>query len=415
MSPRRRALAAVRGAGLATMWTAAGMGIAVLSYIMLAAVLTVALLCLVGIGLLLIGPTLAGVRAVADLERRRLRAIGHRVVSPYGGPPTSLPAAVRSLAAPEVRRDFGWLACNVTFGIIVAALGVQLAYNVVRYATFPLWWSLVPPHKAYALNGYVAVDSWQDAFLMAATAPLWAALWLFLEPRLMRAQALPGAALLNPHPDVDLSARLAELTTSRAAVLSAHAAELRRIERALHDGVQNRLVGVAVLAGVARQALARDPAQADAALERMQGSVEDALAELRSVVRSILPPVLEDLGLEGALSALAADSAVPCRVTTGIAARSPAAVEATAYFAVTEALTNAARHSGAGEVLVDVRRTADRLVAVVRDDGRGGADSAAGSGLDGIVRRVQALDGEVAIDSPPGGPTVVTVELPCES
>src|SRR5262249_25618061 len=157
-----------------------------------------------------------------------------------------------------------------------------------------------------------------------------------------------------------------------------------RIERSLHDGTQNRLVAVTVLLGAARRALARDPAGADAILERAQSAAEQALAELRTVARGILPPVLADRGLDGALAALAAECAVPCRVEVATPGRCPASVEATAYFVVAEALTNISRHSQARRAAVAVTRVGDRLRLCVTDDGRGGADEHGGTGLAGI-------------------------------
>lgn len=412
---RSRARTLVRDAAVATKFLLAGLGIAILSAGTLLLTLAVALLCLAGIGLVLVRPMTLCVRAVAGLERDRLRWMGAQVVPPYEAVPAAPLAALRHvLTDPANRRDLAWLVTNATFGMLITLFGVQAPVSAVQEITRPAWWSLVPPSRSYALNGLVPVHSWPVAFLTATVGLVWAVFW-FLGPWLVRVHARPAVVLLNPHPDVDLSARVAELTTSRAAALDAHAVELRRIERALHDGAQNRLVGVTVLAGAARQALAQDPAKAEPVLERMQTTAEEALAELRSVVRSILPPVLADRGLAGALSALAAECAVPCQVTVDIPVRSPLAVESTAYFGVAEALTNASRHSGAGEVIVDVRRTGDRLVVGVRDDGRGGADRARGSGLQGMLDRVEALDGAVEISSPSGGPTVLRVELPCGS
>ncbi|MGH3373533.1 MAG: sensor histidine kinase, partial [Actinoallomurus sp.] len=193
------------------------------------------------------------------------------------------------------------------------------------------------------------------------------------------------------------------------------ATELRRIERSLHDGTQNRLVAVSVLLGATRRALTREPAAAEAMLERAQDAAEQALAELRTVVRGILPPVLADRGLTGALAGLAADCAVPCRVEVDVPGRCAASVEATTYFVVAEALTNIAKHSGGRHATVTVRRRGDRLSVRVEDDGVGGAEEDEGSGLTGIRRRVDAHDGLLILTSPPGGPTSLLVELPCGS
>jgi signal transduction histidine kinase len=412
---RTRVWTVLRDALVATKWLAAGLGTGLAALAACALVLGVAALSLVGVGLLLIRPALLAVRGLADLERRRLARIGHDTPSPYSELPHAPLEVLRALRDdPANRRDLAWLPLHGLYGSILASLALQAPVNILREGSFPLWWTAVPPVESNALNGFVHIGSWTGAWLVAASAPLWAALWLFVVPRLVTPQALPGIRLLPPHPDIDLSERVARLTATRAAALDAHAVELRRIERALHDGAQNRLVGVAVLVGAARQALHRDPAQADAILERVQTSAEDALAELRTVARSILPPVLENRGLTGALSALAADSPVPCRTTVDVAPRCPASVESTAYFAVAEALTNAAKHSRATAIEVTVRRAADRLRVTITDNGRGGA-AETGSGLVGIRRRVDAHDGTTTITSPTGGPTTIDLELPCGS
>jgi signal transduction histidine kinase len=169
--------------------------------------------------------------------------------------------------------------------------------------------------------------------------------------------------------------------------------------------------------------VARDPAGADELLERAQSAAEQALAELRTVARGILPPVLADRGLAGALSGLAADCAVPCRIDVDVPERCAASVEATAYFVVAEALTNIAKHSGARHAVVTARGGRGRLRLSVEDDGKGGAgvtpravgpgEGIGGSGLAGIRRRIAAHDGDLTVTSPPGGPTVLTVDLPC--
>lgn len=230
-----------------------------------------------------------------------------------------------------------------------------------------------------------------------------------------RLQARPGRRLLAAGPETDLSLRVAELTATRAAALDAHATELRRIERSLHDGTQNRLVSVTILLGAARRMVARDPADADELLERAHSAAEQALAELRTVARGILPPVLADRGLTGALSGLAANCAVPCRIDVDVPERCAASVEATAYFVVAEALTNIAKHSGADHATVTARSRGGRLHLCVEDDGRGGADEGGGSGLTGIRRRIAAHDGNLSLTSPSGGPTTLEVDLPCGS
>ncbi|MGX6511464.1 sensor histidine kinase [Rhodococcus sp. SJ-2] len=413
-APREKAVAAVRNAAHATKWLVLGAGTAVLALFGVSALIVVGLLCLVGIGVVLLGPVLTVVRSIADLERRRLSALGHPMRSPYSHIPTESREAWRFLRSdPGPRRDIAWMCIHATFGLVVGLLPLELLSNAVEELSAPLWWSSVPSGGATILGGFVTVDSWAGARWALVTGLCWAILWFALPPLLLRAQVAPGIRLLAPHPDVDLSARVAALTATRAAALDAHAVELRRIERALHDGAQNRLVTVAVLTGAARQALARDPSTADPLLERAQQSVEAALAELRSVVRSILPPVLESDGLSGALSALAAQCPVETRVDARVISRCPVALEAIAYYTVAEALTNVTRHSGARRAEVRVRQRGDELVIEVEDDGSGGAVIGHGSGLAGIRGRIEAHDGAMRVHSPAGGPTIVEAVIPC--
>ncbi|MEV0091464.1 sensor histidine kinase [Streptomyces sp. NPDC050738] len=225
--------------------------------------------------------------------------------------------------------------------------------------------------------------------------------------------------LLRPLPPSEsMAQRIAQLTESRAGAVEAHGAELRRIERDLHDGAQARIVALSLRIGLAKQLLDRDPAGARLRLDEAQDGAEAALAELRHGVRGIHPPVLTDRGLAGAVRALAADVSVPVDVElAGVqdGRRLPAAIEAAAYFVVAEALTNISKHSGADRARVRIAREARTLRVIIGDDGRGGADEGAGSGLVGIRRRVAALDGTTRIASPVGGPTEIEVELPCAS
>jgi signal transduction histidine kinase len=214
----------------------------------------------------------------------------------------------------------------------------------------------------------------------------------------------------------ELSARVDTLTETRERAIDSVEAERRRIERDLHDGPQQRLVAIAMDLGMAKQRLRTDPDGVEEVLDRAHASAKEAVADLRRVARGIHPPVLTDRGLDAALSALAARSPVPVSVNVAPGPRPPARLEAIAYFSVSEALTNIAKHSGATSARVDVgtRRIGDRdvLEATVTDDGRGGADPRLGSGLTGLRDRARAVDGEVLVSSPPGGPTVLTVRLP---
>ncbi|GLZ58411.1 sensor histidine kinase [Micromonospora sp. NBRC 107095] len=387
-----------------------GLGTATLALGALLWAAIVAVACLVGVGLLAAPGALRAVRWVSDRERARLSRWGEPIPTP-GPVPTGLRTAVHD---PFMRRELGWVALYSLVGLVTGLVGVALPLYAVQDGTFPLWYRLVPPDAAPGIVWW-RIDGLSDALWVGVLGLgcLAAAIWF--SPVLARLQAWPGRRLLPPPPGVDLSLRVAELTATRAAALDAHAVELRRIERSLHDGTQNRLVAVNVLLGAARRAVRRNPDRADEILGQAQDAAEQALGELRTVVRGILPPVLDDRGLAGALAGLAGSCAVPCRLEVDVAVRCAASVEATAYFVVAEALTNVVRHSGASRVDVAVRREHGRLLVSIEDDGHGDADETRGSGLTGIRRRVEAYDGRMTLTSPPGGPTRMDVELPCGS
>ncbi|MFD3503401.1 histidine kinase [Streptomyces sp. NPDC058678] len=234
--------------------------------------------------------------------------------------------------------------------------------------------------------------------------------------RLADTEAGLSTVLLMPSPKAQLAARVEELKETRADAIAAHGAELRRIERDLHDGAQARLVALSMRIGLAKRAYGRDPEAARKLLDDAQDQAEQALTELRHVVRGIHPPILTDRGLVGAVRALAASSGLAVSVDDGgleEGVRAPAAVEAAAYFVVAESLTNVAKYSGSPRAEVRLARTRRSLTVCVRDEGQGGADESAGSGLLGMRRRVAALDGTFDVTSPAGGPTVIEVELPC--
>jgi signal transduction histidine kinase len=218
--------------------------------------------------------------------------------------------------------------------------------------------------------------------------------------------------MLSPSEQAQLAARVQQLTESRAETVDTQAAELRRIERDLHDGAQARLVSLGMSLGLAEERLEHDPAFARQLLAEARTANTQALAELRDLVRGIHPPVLADRGLVGAVEALALTGAVPIKVHTNLDGRLPAPVESAAYFAVAEALSNAIKHGGAGQIDIGLTRADSVLRLEVRDDGRGGAVVEGGSGLRGIERRLAAFDGCLELHSPPGGPTIVLMELP---
>ncbi|MFI6449598.1 histidine kinase [Kitasatospora sp. NPDC050543] len=211
-----------------------------------------------------------------------------------------------------------------------------------------------------------------------------------------------------------LTRRVAELTETRADAVGNQAAELRRIERDLHDGAQARLVAIGMTLGTIEHLMDTDPTAARELLSEARQSSVKALQELRDLVRGIHPPVLAERGLGDAVRVLALDSALPTEVCVSLPDRPPAPIEAAAYFSICELMANAAKHSGADNVWVDILYRAGTLRITVTDDGHGVADPTRGSGLRGIERRLGTFDGVLAIDSTSGGPTTITLELPCE-
>jgi signal transduction histidine kinase len=221
--------------------------------------------------------------------------------------------------------------------------------------------------------------------------------------------------LLGPPVRDDMRQRVTELETSRVAAVASAEAERRRIERDLHDGAQQRLVSLAMGLGAARERLETDPEAGRQLVAEAHEEAKAALKDLRDLVRGIHPVILEDRGLDPALSSVVARSAVPVTLQVDVDPRPSPAVESTAYFVVSEALTNIARHAQATAAQVTIVRAGDRLVVEVRDDGIGGADPARGTGLSGLRNRVRAHGGTMHVVSPAGGPTTLLVEMPCES
>ena len=232
-------------------------------------------------------------------------------------------------------------------------------------------------------------------------------------PWLLRAYFGVARSLLAPTGQAELALRVSHLAQTRSETLDGGAAEIRRIERDLHDGAQARLVAMGMTLGAAEELIESSPEAARALLAEARESSARALAELRALVRGIHPPVLADRGLADAVRALALDSGLNVQVEGALPGRPQAPVESAAYFAVSELLANVSKHASARQTWIDMRHERGLLRVDVIDDGHGGADPAQGSGLHGIERRLAAFDGILALNSPPGGPTVVTMEIPC--
>ena len=250
-----------------------------------------------------------------------------------------------------------------------------------------------------------------DIYLtIGGIALLMAAPWLTAAVGTLDVRA--GRVLLGPSRAEELEHRVERLAETRAGVVDAADAERRRLERDLHDGTQQRLVSLAMRLGMAR-AEHPEAAKANQIIAEAHEEAKAALLELRQLVRGLHPAVLEDRGLDAALSGVAARLPIPVRLSVDVLRRPSPTVEAVAYFVVSEGLTNIAKHAQASQAEVFVQRAGDRLHIIVSDDGVGGADPARGTGLAGLAKRAASVDGTFEIASPPGGPTLLTVDLPC--
>jgi len=387
----------------------------------LPAFLTVAVLLPLGLALtpvLLVGVPILAVALVLSrffgrLERARFRLVlGVEIASPYPRPPAGTPvdrfrAVIRM---PASWREAVYHLLRFPLSAVQVVLAVAAWLLPIGALTLPIYnWAL--PQGGADLWLFT-VRAWWATVLVAVLG----AVLLPFAPRavrqLGRLDVAVARTLLGPD---RAAARVDQLERSRAAVVVSVEQERRRIERDLHDGAQQRLVSLAMQLGRAKARFTEDPEKARALLDEAHGEAKLALAELRDLARGLHPAVLTDRGLDAALSGLAARAPIPVAVEVdpAIGASRDPVVEAIAYFVVAEALTNVAKHAGATEAAVVVRRWNGGLRLVITDDGVGGADPAAGTGLRGLADRVSGVDGQLHVDSPVGGPTVLTVELPC--
>jgi signal transduction histidine kinase len=373
----------------------------------------------ISLAILIIGlPVTLAVFAVfrwnARLERRRTAyGLGRPIAEAYRPRTGGLLRQLRIvLGDPQSWKDLAWLSFAGTIGFTASVVVITGWTVLFSLLVLPAWyWSL--PNGGVDF-GFMRADTLGEAFLAADVALVAIPLFYLLQRWMTEGMTRLGAALLRPTREAALRARVTELAATRAGAVDAAAAELERIERDLHDGAQARLVALALDLGMAEERFARDPEGARELVGEAREEAKRALAELRDLARGIRPSMLAERGLAAALTALAARSPIPARVQLDVPDNCPAAVENAAWFVVSEALANAGKHSGAERILVGVHGEAGRLVVEVTDDGRGGAD-AAGGGLTGLRKRVEALDGALGVTSPPGGPTTIRAELPCAS
>jgi signal transduction histidine kinase len=315
---------------------------------------------------------------------------------------------------PQNWRDLIWLLVSCTVGWTLALLAVSFLLAIPWYLIQPLLMGVTD--GVFDTNyGIFHVESVADSFLQWVLVVPAFLLWWYVAPLLMQLVARIDRALLGPTADARvrlLEQRVESLTGSRSDAVDIQAAELRRIERDLHDGAQARLVSSGMTLGMALDAIERDPEMARQLLQEAQVTNRDALADLRSVVRGIHPPVLADRGLVGAVEALAVQLPTPTTVASTLEGRLPAPLESALYFAVAECLANIGKHAAARSTMITFSRGEGTVTAVVIDDGRGGAHIDPAGGLAGIARRLAVFDGTVDITSPAGGPTRVTLTVP---
>ncbi|MGC5165735.1 sensor domain-containing protein [Luteimicrobium sp. DT211] len=380
-----------------------------------------AALSLLWVGGYLVPGALTAIRGAARRQRRLAAEYAGVEVPEWYRPLDDVPPGTGALAPwrrllalvrdPTTARDVLWVVADPFVGFFIALLPVVLILEMLwGFVLLAIWrtivdadgtqWYLFVPvsdQTTAVVAAGVGVVSAVCGYLLARPALAWHARWVRL--------------VLSP-PARALEQRVEELSRSRADAVDDASAEVRRIERDLHDGAQARIVAMGMTLTAAERLMETDPEAARAMLAEAKASSSAALQELRDLVRGIHPPVLADRGLVDAVRTLALEAPVPVEVTSTLEARVALPVESAVYFAVSELLANVAKHAGASGARVEVSRTPRTLTVVVSDDGVGGAAAAPGSGLAGIERRLGAFDGTLALAAPVGGGTVATIHVP---
>jgi signal transduction histidine kinase len=413
-----RLLASVRGLAL--------VGVAVAEAVVLVGLIA-ALAIELGLAIFIfpvlwIPPTLRGGRGLANMVRRLSGEwCGVPIPVPYraSAQPVQgfwrrIGCSFRQLGDPATWRDLLWMTVDPAGVCVLAAVPGSLIVWGLFGALMPFYWSPIVGSGGNNWYAFIHVTNWTTAILSVPLGIGFIVLGVWVAPLFLRWYGKAARSMLAPTKQAALEQQVAHLSESRADVVDTGAAEIRRIERDLHDGAQARLVAMGMTLSAAEQVIDDNPAAARALLLEARNASAKALTELRDLVRGIHPPVLADRGIAEAVRALAMDSPLKIRVTNELPGRPPAPVESAAYFAVSELVANVSKHAGAQQVWIDMRYERGMLRIDVGDDGCGGADPALGTGLRGIERRLSAFDGILALSSPPGGPTVATMELPCE-
>jgi signal transduction histidine kinase len=372
------------------------------------------------LGIPVLAAGLAGCRGFGALERARARGLlGLEVADPE--PLRMRKSGVMAWMGAVLKSGTSWrtlLYSLLQFPWSVFSFVVAVNFWAYGWAllTYPLWFWLFPVYggqDGLQLYGDTTHSIYLDNPFEITVTALVGLMFTLATPWIVRALTMVDRlmvhGLLGPS---RLSARVVELESDRGVVVDTANADLRRIERDLHDGAQARLVALAMDLGLAREKLTEDPQAAARMVDEAHGEVKTALQELRDLARGIHPAVLTDRGLDAALSAVASRCTVPVQVEVDLAERPAPAIEGIAYFTVSELLQNISKHARATWAAVDVWRVENRLMVQVVDNGVGGADASGGSGLGGLAERLDAVDGILLVDSPAGGPTRVTAELP---
>nr|WP_206441203.1 histidine kinase [Streptomyces boncukensis] len=409
-------VSAVRGTGLAVL----SFGVSLSLFI--TALVSLALIPL-GLGVFSTPWVLELVRAHANHRR----ALAHEwsgvpIAVPYRPLPPLAPGVtgqvercVLLLKDPASWRDLLWLPVDTAAGTLLALLPPMLfAYGVEGWMVFAGVWQAVRGHGFW--YGFIEVQNFGDAVQCAGLGTAVLLLAVATNPHYLRAHFLVAQSLLAPTRGARLARRVEYLYETRHDAVDSSAAELRRIERDLHDGAQARLVAMGMSLGTIEALVERDPTQAKKLIAQARENSAEALTELRDLVRGIHPPVLAERGLGDAAQALALRMELPVELDVELPGRFEEPVESAAYFALSEVLTNAAKHSGAHRIWVDIGYAHDVggvLQIAVTDDGKGGASPDRGTGMKGVERRLGQFDGVFAVSSPKGGPTMVTMEIPC--
>jgi signal transduction histidine kinase len=378
------------------------------------------------VGLPLLAVSVLAGRWIGSVERARARAFlddTPAAPAPFRRRGTTMSSMFAAIGDGNGWKGLLYGGLMLPWGIITFTIAVTVWSIALSGAAYPLYaWAL--PNDGFG-DDYVLLGWGRVGYVLLVTVIGW---WMLaLAPRIMAGLAAIDRslvrALLAADPEAALTARVSELEVSRDASVESAAGELRRIERDLHDGAQQRLVSLAMNLGIAKdrldQAAATDDGAVDPRTAELVGRAHDeakqAIAELRDLVRGIHPAVLTDRGLDAAVSALAARCPVPVELRSELTRRYAAPIEATAYFVVAEALTNVAKHSAARRASVRLGERDGQLIVEIADDGVGGASEEAGGGLRGLADRVRAVEGRLRIASPAGGPTTIIAELPCGS